>query len=59
MTNEERILIAKLNTGELDGVVGDLLRTSGGSTVWTSIKGVLQIKVNRLCRKNRKKILGR
>ena len=36
MTNEERILIAKLNTGELDGVVGDLLRTSGGSTVWTA-----------------------
>ena len=28
MTNEERILIAKLNTGELDGVVGDLLRIS-------------------------------
>lgn len=44
MTNEERILIAKLNTGELDGVVGDLLRTSGGSTVWTSIKGGMPVR---------------
>lgn len=47
MTNEERILIAKLNTGELDGVVGDLLRTSGGSTVWTSIKGECQFDLSR------------
>ena len=40
----KRILIAKLNTGKLDGVVGDLLRTSGGSTVWTSIKGGMPVR---------------
>ena len=35
---EEKGLLAKLLSGALDGQVGDDLTTSGGSTVWTSIK---------------------
>ena len=38
MTKEERKLLKKLNSGELDGVVGRDLVTSGGSTVRTAIK---------------------
>lgn len=37
-TKEEKGLLAKLLSGKLDGQVGDDLTTSGGSTVWTSIK---------------------
>ena len=37
-TNEEKGLLAKLASGQLDGWVGDDLTTSGGSTVWTQIK---------------------
>lgn len=38
-TPEEKSLLAKLASGLLDGRVGDDLETSGGSTVWTRIKG--------------------
>ena len=44
MTNEERNLIDRLNAGELDGKVGDLLGTSGGSTVWTTIKNGMPVR---------------
>ena len=44
MTNEERNLIDRLNAGELDGIVGDLLGTSGGSTVWTTIKNGMPVR---------------
>ena len=37
-TEEEKRLLAKLASGLLDGLVGDDLTTSGGSTVWTAIK---------------------
>ena len=37
-TKEEKGLLAKLLSGKLDGQVGDDLPTSGGSTIWTSIK---------------------
>ncbi len=37
-TKEEKGLLAKLLSGALDGQVGDDLTTSGGSTVWTTIK---------------------
>ncbi len=37
-TKEEKSLLAKLASGLLDGIVGDDLTTSGGSTVWKSIK---------------------
>lgn len=40
-SKEEKSLLAKLASGLLDGVVGDHLETSGGSTVWTSIKNGL------------------
>lgn len=38
-TDEERMLLDLLNSGALDGYVGDDLTTSGGSTVWMQIKG--------------------
>ena len=38
MTNEERNLLEKLASGALDGIVGDELTTSGGSTIWKAIK---------------------
>lgn len=37
-TNEEKQLLQKLNSGLLDGFVGNDLITSGGSTVWKAIK---------------------
>ena len=37
-TNEEKNLLAKLASGVLDGIVGDDLTTTGGSTVWKVIK---------------------
>lgn len=37
-TNEEKILLAKLLSGALDGRVGRDLVTSGGSRIWHSIK---------------------
>lgn len=41
MTNEEKGLLAKLASGVLDGMVGDLFEAKGGSTSWTEIvKGV-------------------
>lgn len=37
-TREENKLLKKLAEGLLDGIVGDDLTTSGGSSVWTRIK---------------------
>ena len=41
MTNEEKKLLEKLASGALDGIVGDDITTSGGSTVWKAIKNSL------------------
>ena len=41
MTNEEKKLLQKMASGALDGFVGDNITTSGGSTVWKSIKNGL------------------
>lgn len=38
LTKEEKILLKKLASGALDGVVGDFLTTNGGSDVWSEIK---------------------
>ncbi len=38
LTDEEKGLLERLNSGELDGRVGRDLMTSGGSTIWTRIK---------------------
>lgn len=37
-TDEENTLLQKLLSGELDGLVGDVYYTPGGSTIWTEIK---------------------
>lgn len=34
----EKKLLSKLGSGALDGIVGDELTTSGGSSVWIAIK---------------------
>lgn len=41
MTHEEKKLLQKMASGALDGIVGDNITTSGGSTVWKSIKNGL------------------
>lgn len=38
MTSEEKALLEKLESGLLDGFVGNELTTDGGSTIWKSIK---------------------
>ena len=38
MTAEEANLLKKLSSGALDGLVGDELTTSSGSSVWSEIK---------------------
>jgi len=38
ITKEEKDLLNKLAKGALDGVVGESLSTTGGSTIWKSIK---------------------
>lgn len=38
MTTEEQHLLQKMDSGALDGIVGNSTETSGGSTVWTEIK---------------------
>lgn len=43
MTNEEKSLLARLACGVLDGLVGNDLTTSGGSTVWKTIKNGIPI----------------
>lgn len=43
MTNEERNLLTRMMSGELDGIVGDYLTTSGNSLVWKSIKNGVPI----------------
>lgn len=37
MSNEEKRLLSKLESGELDGCVGDSVITNGGSSVWKVI----------------------
>ena len=37
-TSEEKKLLSKLQSGGLDGQVGNDLTTTGGSTVWTEIR---------------------
>lgn len=37
-TKEENVLLQKLSSGELDGLVGDVIFTTGKSSVWTEIK---------------------
>ncbi len=38
MTKEEKKLLEKLASGDLDGFVGDDLGTTGKSTIWKAIK---------------------
>lgn len=38
MTNEEKNLLERMASGALDGIVGDILTTSGKSSVWKVIK---------------------
>ena len=35
---EEESLLTKMKSGAFDGVIGNVLTTSGGSNVWTEIK---------------------
>ena len=42
MTNEEKKLLQKLASGELDGFVGNNVTTSGGSTVWKAIPAMFK-----------------
>lgn len=44
MTNEEKKLLKKLAKKLLDGQVGDILYTDGGSTVWTEIKNGIPVR---------------
>ena len=37
-TNEEKELLKALASGALDGRIGNDLTTTGGSTIWKSIK---------------------
>ena len=37
-SDEEQSLLNKLASGELDGIVGDVLTTSGKSSVWKKIE---------------------
>lgn len=39
MTKEEEELLNQMDAGELDGIVGDFLQTSGKSDVWMEIEG--------------------
>ena len=43
-TQEERKLLNKLLSGALDGPVGRDLTTSGGSTIWTTIKNGIPVR---------------
>lgn len=38
ITNEEKELLQKLSSGELDGLVGNVVFTTGNSSVWTEIR---------------------
>ena len=44
MTEQERALLDKLNSGTLDGLVGDYFTTSGGSDVWMEIKNGVPVQ---------------
>ena len=44
MTSEERELLKRMDAGELDGIVGDMFQTDGGSTVWTIIKNGIPVR---------------
>ncbi len=43
MTKEEKELLKRMSLGELDGFVGDMLTTDGGSSVWKTIKNGLPV----------------
>ena len=43
-TKEEKGLLAKLANGLFDGTVGDVFTTSGGSSVWTTIKDGVPVR---------------
>ena len=43
-TKEEKILLKKLSKGSLDGFVGNGLRTTGGSFIWSQIKNGVPIR---------------
>lgn len=47
MTNEEKNLLDKLASGALDGIVGDILTTSGGSSVWKTIKNGIPVMLKK------------
>lgn len=44
VTSEERELLKRMDAGELDGMVGDMFQTDGGSTVWTIIKNGIPVR---------------
>ena len=41
---QERKLLKRMDAGELDGMVGDMFQTDGGSTVWTIIKNGIPVR---------------
>ena len=43
-SDEEKKILQKLASGLLDGVVGNSIETSGGSTVWKEIKDGLPMQ---------------
>lgn len=44
MTNEERDLLNRMNTGAYDGVVGSIRATKFGYAVWNEIKDGIAFK---------------
>lgn len=45
ISNEEKNLLSKLAKGLLDGFVGDDLHTTGGSTIWMTIKNGIPMQL--------------
>lgn len=43
LTDEEKSLLKKLASGALDGLVGDEVFTTGGSSVWKQIKNGIPV----------------
>ena len=44
-SNEEKKLLEKLASGLLDGIVGNDLTTSGGSSIWITIKNGIPVQL--------------
>ena len=44
MTDEEQKLLRRLAAGELEGLVGNVLTTDGGSSVWSCIEDGIPIQ---------------